>query len=302
MKKQSILFFDNLVDFERKINRELKPYDINLMVMPGTLEDKHKNVDPQKGIPALRRQFNLIFLVLDGIHDLYIGTHYYPELRPNDLVIVPENMVTAASKVIGCKGYCIHFKTEFLQPLVTGNIAEHFPYFDFEAEHVIHLKAEESESIQQTFRDILREFEKFSYEKDYLLKNYIHILLLRIREHYKAYVKGLASHSPRSVKVANQFKHLVEKNFIEQRSVQYYADALNISPKHLSDTVKSITGKTPRDLIQNRLLLEIKVLLRSSDMTVSQIGYALNFSDQSHMSRFIKQQTGCTPIELRNKL
>lgn len=302
MKKQNILFFDNLVEFERQINREFKPYDINLMVMPGTLEDKHKNVDPQKGIPPLRRQFNLIFLVLDGVHDFYLGSHYYPELRPNDLVIVPENMVSAASKVINCKGYCIHFKTEFLQPLVTGNISEQFPFFDLEAEHLIHLKPEESESVQQTFRDILREFEKFSYEKDYLLKNYINILLLRIRDHYKAYVKAMDLCSPRSVKLANQFKHLVEKKFVEQRSVQYYANALNITPKHLTDTVKSVTGKTPSELIQGRILLEIKVLLRSSDMTISQIGCELNFSDPSHITRFIKQKTGCTPLELRNKL
>ena len=302
MKKQNILFFDNLVDFERKINREFKPYDINLMVMAGTLEDKHKNVDPEKGIPALRRQFNLIFLVLDGIHDFYVGPHYYPELRPHDLVIVPENMINAASKVSNCKGYCIHFKTEFLQPFVTGNISEQFPFFDYEAEHVIHLKPEESESVAQTFRDILREFDRFSYEKDYLLKNYINILLLRIREHYKSYVKVLNLHSPRSVKLANQFKHLVEKTFIAQRSVQYYADMLNISPKHLSDTVKSVTGKTPSELIQNRILLEIKVLLRSTDMTIAQIANELNFSDQSHIARFIKQQTGYTPLELRNKL
>lgn len=302
MKKQNILSFDNLVEFERKINREFKPYDINLMVMPGTLEDKHKNVDPVKGIPALRRQFNLVFLLLDGIHDFQIGTDYYPELRPNDLVIVPENMVTAASKVINCKGYCIHFKTEFLQPLLTGSISEQFPFFDFEAEHVLHLEPAESESLQQTFRDILREFERFSYEKDYLLKNYISILLLRIREYYKAHTKASDLHSTRSVRLTNQFKHLVEKNFYENRGVQYYANALNITPKHLSDTVKSVTGKTPSELIQKRILLEIKVLLRASDMTVSQIGYALNFSDQSHITRFIKQQTGFTPLELRNKL
>lgn len=302
MKKQPILSFDNLVDFERKVNREFKPYDINLMVMPGTLEDKHKNVDPGKGIPALRRQFNLIFLVLGGKHDFYVGTHYYPELKPNDLVVVPENMVSAASKVIDCKGYCIHFKTEFLQPLVSGNISEQFPFFDLEAEHVIHLTDEESESVQHTFVDILREFERFSYEKDYLLRNYINILLLRIREHYNTQVKKTDLHTSQSLKLTNRFKHLVEKRFTEERSVQFYAKALHITPKHLSDAVKSATGQTASELIQHRLLLEIKVLLRSSPMTISQIAQQLNFSDQSHITRFIKLQTGFTPVELRQKL
>ena len=55
-----VLIIQNLADFEKKINRDQRAYDINLMVMPGTLEDKHKDVDPEQGIPALRRQFNLV--------------------------------------------------------------------------------------------------------------------------------------------------------------------------------------------------------------------------------------------------
>ena len=53
MQTKDILVIENLADFEKKINRDVRPYDINLMVMPGTLEDKHKDVIPEKGIPAL---------------------------------------------------------------------------------------------------------------------------------------------------------------------------------------------------------------------------------------------------------
>ena len=60
------------------------------MVMPGTLEDKHKDIDPVKGIRALRRQFNLIYLLTEGEHDVMLGADYR-WLKPNDLVIVPEN-------------------------------------------------------------------------------------------------------------------------------------------------------------------------------------------------------------------
>ncbi len=73
MPKKDILIIDNLAAFEKIINRDSKPYDINMMVMPGTLEDKHKNVDPKKGIQALRRQFNLIYLIQQGVHDVHLG-------------------------------------------------------------------------------------------------------------------------------------------------------------------------------------------------------------------------------------
>ena len=55
MARKDILIIPDLAAFEKIINRDSKPYDINMMVMSGTLENKHKDVDPEKGIPALRR-------------------------------------------------------------------------------------------------------------------------------------------------------------------------------------------------------------------------------------------------------
>jgi AraC family transcriptional regulator, transcriptional activator of pobA len=301
MSKRDILIIENLADFEKKINRDNRSYDINMMVMPGTLEDKHKDVDPEKGIQALRRQFNLVYIILGGVHDVHLGADYR-WLKPNDLVIVPENFLYASSHVRDCVGYCMHFKTEFIQSLLKGSLADEFPYFDLEAEHIVNVTTDESELIQQSFRDIIAEYERFSPEKDYLLRNYIHILLLRIREIYRPYAKKIGENATRSVKIANQFKHLVEKKFIEMREVKQYAEQLYITPRHLSEVVKTTTGKSPREIINDMLLLEAKVLLGSTDKTITEIAHQLRFEDQSHFHRFIKQHTGSTPLQLRQKL
>lgn len=300
-KNEHVIIVENLASYEHDFVRDGNRYDINLKVMTGTLEEKHKNVDPEKGIPALRRKFNLIFIFLDGEHDVQVGLDYR-WLKKNDLVVVPENMVLQAPNVRNCKGYCIHFTTDFMQPLIQGNISEPFPYFDLQAQHFINLSEEESETIQQSFRDIIGEFGKFSYEKDYLLRNYIHILLLRIREIYRLKSKQIEKTASRSMILANQFKHLVENNFINIRSVSQYADMMHVTPKHLSESIKDALGKSPIEMIHEMLLLESKVLLRSTDMTASQVAAQLNFEDQSHFSRFIKQHCGCTPLELRKKL
>lgn len=301
MKKKDILIIENLADFEKKINRDDRPYDINMMVMPGTLEDKHKDVDPEKGIRALRRQFNLLYILLGGVHDVHLGADYR-WLQPNDLVIVPENFLYASGNIRECVGYCMHFKTEFIQPLLKGPLSKEFPYFDPEAEHIINVTVEESELIQQSFKDIIAEYQRFSHERDFVLRNYIHILLLRIREIYRPHVKKINDSATRSGRIATEFRHLVEKNFINIREVQQYAEWLHVTPKHLADVVKLNTGKSPRQCINDMLLLEAKVLLGSTDKTVTQIAQELNFEDQSHFSHFIKQHTGCSPLELRKKL
>lgn len=301
MPKKDILVIENLADFEKKINRDNRPYDINMMVMPGTLEDKHKDVDPEKGIQALRRKFNLIYLLLGGVHDVYLGADYR-WLKPNDLVIVPENVVYASKNVRNCIGYCMHFKTEFIQPLLNKPLAEEFPFLNMEAERIVNVTDEESKLIQQSFKDIIQEYERFSPEKDYLLRNYIHILLLRTREIYRPHAKKIYDSSTRSMKIAGEFKRLVEKNFVSIREVGQYAAMLHITPKHLADVTKEHTGKSPKELINDMLLLEARVLLGSTDQTITEIAHRLQFGDQSHFCHFIKQHTGLSPQAFRKNL
>jgi AraC-like DNA-binding protein len=298
---KDVLIIRNLAEFEKKINMDNRPYDINMMVMPGTLEDKHKDIEPGKGIPALRRQFNLIYILLGGEHDAHIGADYR-WLKPNDLVILPENFLYASTHVNRCRGYCIHFKTEFIQPLLKGPLAEEFPFFHLEAEHIVNVSREESEVICNSFRDIIREYERFSPEKDYLLRNFIYILLLRVREIYRPHAKMLGAQATRGTQLASRFRHLVEKNFREMREVSAYAGELNVTPKTLSVAVKDSTGKSPREIINDVLLLEAKVLLGSTSKTVSEIAAELNFEDAPHFSRFIRNKTALTPVQLRKKL
>lgn len=301
MPKKDILLIKDLAAFEKIVNRDPRPYDIDMMVMPGTLEDKHKNVDPATGIPALRRVFNLVYLLKSGEHDVQLGAEER-WLKPNDLVIVPENTVYASRYIHQCKGYCIHFATEFIQPLLHGPLAAEFPYFDMEAEHIINVTEEESALLSSSFRDIISEYERFSHEKDHVLRNLIHILLLRVREIHKPHANKLKETATRAMDITNRFKHLVEKNFIEHRQVGWYAGKLSITPNHLSDMVKEVTGRTPRQIIADVLLLEAKVLLRSTDNTISQVAQQLHFDDQAHFAHFIKQRSGLSPTELRSKL
>ena len=296
-KKNEILNIVTLEMFERLINHDSKSYDINMMVMPGTLEDKHKNCD---SIPALRRQFNLIYLLLSGEHDVKLGADHL-QLNPNDLVVVPENMVYASDHIKDCKGYCIHFKSDFLKPQLSRPFTVEFPYFHFDAPHIINLNESESGRIQTAFKNIIEEYERSSPEKNFLLCNLIQILLLRVREIYRTNVMEMKENLSRHEQLSNQFKLLVEKHFIENRTVNDYAEMLSITPRHLSEVVSKTFGRAPLQIILDMLLLEAKVQLASTDKTVSEIAYYLKFDDQSHFTHFIKKRTGLSPSALRSK-
>lgn len=276
--------------------------DINKMVMPGYLENMQHNLFPKNEVGPLRLRFNLIYLLLEGSDDIRLGSECIC-LKSNDLVVVPENFVYSSfnlNNLKKCKGYYIHFKTEFVQPLLGRTISDDFSFFDLESEHTINITKQQSILFQRCFKDLIREYNRISPEQEQLLRNLIHILLLRIRAIYHPFTIK-RNENARGLSLANRFKHLVEKNFIEIRSVNEYAAMLNITSKYLSEVVKGIIGKSPREIIKDILLLESKMLLSSTDKTITEIAYILNFSDQSHFSHFIKQHTGHTPFELRNK-
>jgi AraC family transcriptional regulator, transcriptional activator of pobA len=297
--RNEILTFDTIAAFEKKINHDTRPHDPGLMLLPGRLEERHQKVDPKLGIPALRRKFHLIYLLLDGLHDIKLDDRHH-WLMPHDLIIVPENLLYSSTNITGCKGYCLEFKSEFLTPILPSTLTDQFPFLDMEAEHVISLTALESKLVQKVFNDIIDVDNSSLREKTQLLRDYVHILLLLIRDCYKArYTVYIKDKATRAVQITGEYKRLVDKNFREMHEVRQYAAMLNITPKHLADVVKSTTGKPPHEIINIRLLQEAKALLSGTDLSVAEIAYQLNYEDQSHFSHFIKRKTGHTPLEIR---
>ena len=91
-------------------------------------------------------------------------------------------------------------------------------------------------------------------------------------------------------------------HFKEERSVQYYADALFITPKHLTKTVKELTNKTCGEFIDDMVITEAKILLGNVSYSVGQVADHLHFSDQFFFSKFFKRRTGMSPKEYKSSL
>jgi AraC family transcriptional activator of pobA len=94
-------------------------------------------------------------------------------------------------------------------------------------------------------------------------------------------------------------RKLVEENFRKQRHLEFYAQALAMTPDRLNDHVKRATGVTAGHLIRQRVLTEAKRQLVFTAQPIHEIAYDLAFSDPSHFARFFRKQTGTTPHEFR---
>lgn len=95
--------------------------------------------------------------------------------------------------------------------------------------------------------------------------------------------------------VFKDFQRLLKKHFRNNHQVKFYADALNIAPAVLTQTVKNAGCKTPKEMIDQRLISEAKRLLYWSDVTVKEIAWELGFETDSYFNKFFKKFTGKTP-------
>lgn len=105
----------------------------------------------------------------------------------------------------------------------------------------------------------------------------------------------------RKEEIMAKFILAVSEEFRTQRQVAYYARKLYITPKHLSAVVKEISGRTAGDWIENYVVMEAKVLLKTTDKTIQEITLMLNFANQSFFGKYFKHHTGLSPTAYRKK-
>ena len=98
----------------------------------------------------------------------------------------------------------------------------------------------------------------------------------------------------------DNFMKLVQKHFKEQRNLDFYASKLCLTPKYMSSVIKEAGGKSAGEWIDERVILEVKALLKSTNMTIQQISDELNFPTQSSFGKYFKRLTGISPKEYRN--
>ncbi len=99
----------------------------------------------------------------------------------------------------------------------------------------------------------------------------------------------------RSSEYFERLMTLLSENYLEHRNVEFYAEKMNISSKHLSRVIRNFTGKSVHQWIDEFVALEIKHLLKYSNMSIQQISFYLNFPNPSFMGQYFKRITGMTP-------
>ncbi len=262
----------------------------------------YSGVQLQDEIGPLRSNFYRLALCLNGTLDVQIGLENFRH-RPHTIHFhVPDRLFMFRNKSDDLEAYYLMFTSAFIDDLLSeDDLQKYYPFFDPFRTPFFALLEEETQIIKALLLAISDEIKNDLPDKARSMKLLLNLILIAAKRSYLRQGIAVKEAAPRHTSVVVRFKKMVAKHFITLRSVKEYASELAVSPSHLHKLVKNETGKSPGELIDEMLIMEIKALLRHSELTMSEIAYQLSFTDTSHLAKFFRKYVGLSPSDYRSQ-
>ena len=239
-----------------------------------------------------RHTFYEVMLVTAGDGAHVIDFAAYP-LRPPHLGVITPGRVHQWRDVRGLDGRVLIFTDAFF-----ADPADREAWHALDERPFVRLSPAEAAS----FSALLDQMEQEHHRREAgfltVLQAYLHVLLVRARR-----VPGACTpkRTDRATSVTQDFTRMIGTARKAEPTVRTYAARLGVSVGYLTEVVKSVTGRTPGQLIREMRVLEARRLLGGTDLTVAQVSRELGFADAAYFCRFFRRETGTSPGDFRRR-
>jgi AraC-like DNA-binding protein len=247
---------------------------------------------------SCRLQTGIFVVCLEGELTATINLIDY-HVRPNDLVtLLPGTIIQMREKAERVKLSFIGFSSACLSRINLGTRL--LNRYDLIAEHpVVHLSASSATYINDYFSLISRVTFDENYEfSPAITENILSSVITSVLEIYSK-SNIMRTNTTRKDEICKELIQLVTQHYVTERKAQFYADKMGVSLQYLSTTVKQVTGKNILDIISYVVIMDAKSKLKSTNMTIQEISYSLNFPNASFFGKYFKRHVGMTPLEFR---
>ncbi|GGH64361.1 AraC-like DNA-binding protein [Filimonas zeae] len=238
--------------------------------------------------PARKDFFEVLWL--QDEYPLHKTTAELAAVKGQWIYLMPPYRVHQLNKA-GKKGILFSFKRELLEEQDKDFALDVFRVFNLSGEFTImQLTSDMVERLTKVY-DLLAAEYRDNSGNIAMIKSLLKVFLLHLIKMKKEEFTTLDINQKR----AYEFLLLLEDNYINERSVQFYADKLGLSTKRLNQVLKEVLNETSTQLLHDRLILEAKRQIIHSENSVKEIAWLLGFKDRPYFSRFFKVHTGQTP-------
>lgn len=190
--------------------------------------------------------------------------------------------------------YCIeyHKKEVACNGLLFNNIYL-FPH--------ISVSDKDFEEFLSLFRKLENETATHIEFSDAILKAYLQLFLALCSREKKKQLTESEAEITHNEEMAT-IQKVIDDHFFTERSASFYASELALSSSALTKKTRQFFGKTPTQLIQDRVVLEAKKLLHLTYKPIKEIAAMLNFDDEFYFSRYFKKNVGLSPAHYREQV
>lgn len=202
------------------------------------------------------------------------------------------------------KGWTLAFHPDLIRKSELGKKMESFSFFSYASNEALHLSDEERKTITGIVEKIEKEFSNNidAHSQTLIISNIELLLNYCVR----FYDRQFYTRTNLNQDITSKFEQLVKDYYKKERqlesgipSVQYCGEALNMSPKYLSDLLRKETGQSTQDHIHQYIIEKAKNRLLNSNESVSEIAYVLGFEYPQYFSKIFKKKTTMSPNEFR---
>lgn len=256
-------------------------------------------VNSRMSVPPNRWSYHRICLIKQGESEIISGIYKFTA-KKNTLYVIPSRVISSSKNwTTDTRGYVILFNLDFF---LLNNFSHQFianrKLLNTSVRPYITLNSGQAEEFTRIFEAIWTEKKNKDQISDELIAVKI-LELLIIGERLFEQSNSDESILP-SAGVIHQFIELLDSHYSKEHSVKFYADRLSIHPNHLNALIKKQTGLSAKESIQNRIMLEAKYLLHSTNITVKQISIQLGFDDPNYFTTFFKRAEKLSPVNYRS--
>jgi AraC family transcriptional regulator, transcriptional activator of pobA len=242
--------------------------------------------------------FNFMFLTQGTIKRSKGLSNY--EIGNNTFFFVPAFEISTQEFISeDAKGFYCHFNLDLLSfDYKLKDLLAHFPFLNFNCNPIIRINSSSLIIILNLLERLDSEYKKGTDCKFEVIRAYLITLFVELLPFVET-----TSSKPDDIdyQITKQYKKALAQYIYEKQKIEDYADMIKISAQSLNKSVKSITGKRAIELLNEMILLEAKVLLKQTTLSISEITYKLGQEHISNFVRFFKTKTGISPGEFRNR-
>ncbi|MBT1686857.1 AraC family transcriptional regulator [Dawidia soli] len=190
------------------------------------------------------------------------------------------------------KGYVMLFREGFFDKKDLMNLVRSL-------EDTVYVNPSEDDNLDFIFGEMEQEYRNPSKNSTELLQGYLQVALVKLLRHKDQTSVTVIS---KGQEVFRKFQYFIQQaNPVSNLKVNQVADHIGLSPQNLNAICRKVSGKSASELITEQVILEAKRFLIHSDKTISEIAFALNFTDPSHFIKYFKKTVGKTPQAFRSR-